>query len=64
MLAGNKELTGQDDVLAPLLNDQLDAALSGELQAHVEKNRPNRLAHRCGIRGKTKTVKTGHEPLN
>lgn len=58
MLAGDKELTGKDGLLAPLLKDLLDAALSGELQAHVEQNRPNR---RNG--GKTKTVKTGHGPI-
>lgn len=58
MLAGEKELTGKDGLLAPLLKDLLDAALSGEMQAHVNQNRPNR---RNG--GKTKTVKTGHGPV-
>lgn len=58
MLAGDKELTGKDGVLAPLLKDLLDAALSGEMQAHVEANRPNR---RNG--SKTKTVKTGQGPV-
>ncbi|GAB3283957.1 hypothetical protein GCM10027347_60810 [Larkinella harenae] len=42
MLAGDKELTGKDGLLAPLLKTLLDAALSGERQAHVEQNRPNR----------------------
>ena len=32
MLAGDKELTGKDGLLAPLLKDLLDAALSGEMQ--------------------------------
>jgi transposase-like protein len=59
MLAGDKELTGKDGLLAPLLKDLLDAALSGEMQAHVDQNRPNR---RNG--SKTKTVKTGHGPVN
>lgn len=58
MLAGEKELTGKDGLLAPLLKDLLDAALSGEMQAHVNQNRPNR---RNGA--KTKTVKTGHGPV-
>lgn len=58
MLAGEKELTGKDGLLAPLLKDLLDAALSGEMQAHVEQNRPNR---RNG--SKTKRVKTGHGPV-
>lgn len=58
MLAGDKELTGKDGLLAPLLNDLLDAALSAEMQAHVNQNRPNR---RNG--GKAKIVKTGHGPV-
>ena len=57
-MAGEKELTGKDGLSAPLLKDLLDAALSGEMQAHVEQNRPNR---RNG--SKTKRVKTGHGPL-
>lgn len=61
MLAGDKELTGKDGVLAPLLKDLLDAALLGELQAHVDTNRPNRPNRRNG--GKTKTVKTAHGPI-
>jgi len=59
MLAGDKELTGKDGLLAPLLKDLLDAALSGEMQAHVDGNRPNR---RNG--SKSKTVKTGHGPVS
>lgn len=59
MLAGDKELGGKDGVLAPLLKDLLDAALSGELQAHVDQNRPNR---RNG--SKAKKVKTGHGPID
>jgi putative transposase len=58
MMAGDKELTGKEGLLAPLLKDLLDAALSGEMQAHVEQNRPNR---RNG--GNTKTVKTAHGPV-
>lgn len=59
MLAGDKELGGKDGVLAPLLKDLLNAALLGELQAHVEQNRPNR---RNG--SKSKTVKSSHGPLD
>lgn len=59
MLAGDKELTGKDGLLAPLLKDLLDAALSGEMQAHVEQHRPNR---RNG--SKTKQVKTAHGPVS
>ncbi len=59
MLAGDKELGGKDGVLAPLLKDLLDAALSGEMQAHVDQNRPNR---RNG--SKAKRVKTGHGPVS
>ena len=32
MLAGDKELTGRDGLLAPLLKDLPDAALPGEMQ--------------------------------
>lgn len=49
---------GKAGVLAPLLKDLLDAALSGELQAHVEEHRPNR---RNG--SKAKQVKTAHGPV-
>lgn len=55
LMSGDKELTGKEGVLAPLLKDLLDAVLSGELQAHVEENRPNR---RNG--SKPKQVKTAH----
>lgn len=58
LLEGDKELTGKDGVLAPLLKDLLDAVLSGELQAHVEESRPNR---RNG--SKPKHVKTAHGPV-
>jgi len=58
LLGGDKELTGKDGVLAPLLKDLLDAALSGELQVHVEEHRPNR---RNG--SKAKQVKTPHGPV-
>lgn len=59
LLSGDKELTGSDGVLAPLLKDLLDAVLSGEMQAHVEQNRPNR---RNG--SKAKTLKTAQGPLS
>ncbi|GAA4421897.1 IS256 family transposase [Nibrella viscosa] len=59
LMAGDKELTGTDGVLAPLLKDLLDAVLSGEVQAHVEQNRPNR---RNG--SKAKQVKTAHGPVS
>lgn len=59
MLVGDKELTGKNGVLAPMLKDLLDAVLSGEMQAHVEQNRPNR---RNG--SKAKTVKTDHGPIS
>lgn len=59
MLSGDKELTGKNGVLAPMLKDLLDAVLSGEMQAHVDQNRPNR---RNG--SKAKTVKTEHGPIS
>ena len=55
MMSGDKKLMGKDGLLAPLLKDLLDVALSGEMQAHVEQNRPNR---RNGSKGKA--VKTAH----
>jgi putative transposase len=58
MMSGDKELSGRDGLLAPLLKDLLEAALSGEIQAHVEENRPNR---RNG--SKAKAVKTAHGPI-
>jgi putative transposase len=58
LMSGDKELTGKEGVLAPLLKDLLDAVLSGEVQAHVEQNRPNR---RNG--SKPKQVKTAHGPV-
>ena len=58
LMAGDKELTGKNGLLAPLLKDLLNAALSGEMQAHVDQNRPNR---RNGT--KTKRVKTEHGPM-
>jgi putative transposase len=58
LLSGDKELTGKDGLLAPLLNDLLDAVLSGEMQAHVDQSRPNR---RNG--GKSKNVKTANGPV-
>jgi len=58
MKAGDKELTGKDGLLVPLLQDLMNAALSGEVQAHVEESRPNR---RNG--SKIKRVKTPHGPI-
>lgn len=58
MLTGEKELTGKGGLLAPLLKDLLDAALSGEMHSYVEQNRPNRRNGR-----KTKQVNTGHGPV-
>lgn len=59
MLAGDKELTDKDGLLAPLLKDLLDLALLGEMQANMEQNRHNRRN-----RSKAKTVKTGSGPVN
>lgn len=47
------ELGGKDGVLIPLIQRLLQASLDGEMQAHVDANRPNR---RNGK--KAKTVKT------
>lgn len=44
------ELTGEDGILTPLIQRLLQASLNGEMQAHVEQNRPNR---RNGKKGKT-----------
>lgn len=45
-----EELTGEDGILTPLIQRLLQASLDGEMQAHVETNRPNR---RNGKKGKT-----------
>jgi len=49
---------GKEGVLAPFLKYLLNAVLSGELQARVEENRPNRRND-----SKPRTVKTAHGPL-
>ncbi|MGV3601389.1 MAG: hypothetical protein ACO1N1_09300 [Dyadobacter fermentans] len=49
VMSRDKELGGKDGVLAPLLENLLDAVLCGEAQAHVEAKRPNR---RNGIKHK------------
>lgn len=54
-LSQGKELGGKDGVLAPLIKDLLEAALQGELSAHLEQSRPNRANG-----GKAKRVKTAH----
>lgn len=49
-LLNGEQLTGEDGVLAPLIQRLLQATVDGEMQAHVEQNRPNR---RNGKKGKT-----------
>lgn len=44
------ELTGEEGILTPLIQRLLQASLEGEIQAHVDQNRPNR---RNGKKGKT-----------
>lgn len=44
------ELSGEDGILTPLIQRLLQASLDGEMQAHVDENRPNR---RNGKKGKT-----------
>jgi transposase-like protein len=44
------ELSGEDGILTPLIQRLLQASLDGEMQAHVNENRPNR---RNGSKGKT-----------
>lgn len=49
-LMEGEELTGEDGILTPLIQRLLQASLDGEIQAHVDQNRPNR---RNGKKGKT-----------
>ena len=44
LMSGDKELTGKEGVLAPLLKDFLDAVLSGELQADAARPTSRRAA--------------------
>ena len=57
-LSQGKELGGKDGVLAPLIKDLLEAALQGELSAHLRQSRPNRANGQKG-----KKVKTAHGPV-
>lgn len=58
-LMNGEELAGEDGVLTPLIQRLLKASIDGELQAHVEENRPNR---RNG--SKPKKVKSTHGLLH
>lgn len=58
-LSNGEELGGADGILTPLIKRLLEASLDGEMQAHVNENRPNR---RNGTT--RKTVKTSHGPLD
>lgn len=49
-LLNGDELSGEDGILTPLIQRILQASLEGEMQAHVDQNRPNR---RNGSKGKT-----------
>ena len=57
-LANGEELGGEDGILTPLIKRLLEASLDGEMQAHVNVNRPNRRNGKGG-----KRVKTTHGPL-
>lgn len=52
-LLDGEELVGEDGILTPLIQRLLQASIDGEMQAHVDGNRPNR---RNG--SKDKTVKS------
>jgi transposase-like protein len=41
-LLSGKPLSGRDGVLTPIIQRLLQATLEGEMQAHVQENRPNR----------------------
>lgn len=58
-LAEGEELGGEDGILTPLIKRLLEASLDGEIQGHVEANRPNRRNGKTG-----KQVKTTHGPLD
>lgn len=49
-LMDGEELSGEDGILIPLIQRLLQVSIDGEMQAHVEGNRPNR---RNGKKGKT-----------
>lgn len=57
-LANGEQLGGEDGILTPLIKRLLEASLDGEIQAHVEQNRPNRRNGKTG-----KRIKTTHGPL-
>ena len=54
-LQSGKPLEGSDGALTPLVKRLIEASLEGEMDAHLQENRPNR---RNG-KGKKK-VKTSH----
>lgn len=58
-LANGEELGGEDGILTPLIKRLLEASLDGEVQVHVNENRPNRRNGKTG-----KQVKTSHGPLD
>jgi putative transposase len=58
-LRHGQELGGKQGVLAPLIKDLLEAALEGELSAHLAQSRPNRANG-----GKKKRVKTAHGTID
>lgn len=58
-LKNGDELAGENGVLTPLIQRLLTASLDGELQAHLDKSRPNR---RNG--SNPKKVKTSHGLLH
>lgn len=58
-LANGEELGGVDGILTPLIKRLLEVSLDGEMQVHVNQNRPNRRNGKTG-----KQVKTSHGPLD
>jgi len=57
-LAAGEELAGPEGVLTPLIKRLLEASLEGEIQAHVDRERPNRRNGRTA-----KQLKTSHGPV-
>ena len=57
-LQQGQDLGGKDGILTPLIKALLEAALQGELAAHLSGSRPNR-----GNGKGTKQVKTAHGPV-
>jgi hypothetical protein len=58
-LKSGKPLTGKDGVVTPLIKRILEAALEGEIEAHLkESESPNRRNGKA-----TKTVQSTHIPL-